>query len=74
MVGFFLLVVVVEHVIMISKMLLEMIIDDVPQSTVVGERDRQAIIKKYYCEQSCMNNIKNDIDKAHSMMKKLLYK
>ena len=40
LVGFFMLVVVVEHVILILKMLLEMIIDDVPHSTVVGERER----------------------------------
>jgi hypothetical protein len=40
LVTFFMIIVVVEHVILISKMLLEMIIDDVPSSSVTGERER----------------------------------
>ena len=47
MVQFFLIVVVVEHVVMVTKILLEMIIEDVPQSVVNGERERNAIIQKF---------------------------
>ena len=47
MVQFFLLIVVVEHIVMVIKIVLEMIIDDVPESAVVGEHERTAILGKF---------------------------
>ena len=45
--SFFLLVVVVEHVMILLKMLVEQLINDTPAAVIRGERERRRLIQRF---------------------------
>ena len=55
---------------MIMKILLEMAINDVPESSVIGERERKELIHQFQHLHN-KDNVRKNIEEAHSQLKGL---
>lgn len=69
--NFFIVIVIIEHILLILKVVMEYFIDDVPDKLTRGERDRQGMIEQYIAKKKGADDDLNRTQDVKDLIEKI---